>query len=1183
MNTHSKINLLRVLAVLLLPFSVVTSAHAQKPVLEFESGHLETIRVLAVSPGDRYLASAGSDRKIILWDLAAGRQLYSLRGHSGWIFTLAFSPDGETLVSGGSDGVVKFWSVAEGREQGELSLRRGDTYVAFSPSGDTLAIACANKLIGLWDVRARRMKRELPGHEFPVTKVHFVDEKRLLSSDVSGVVKLWDLTAMRSEVVARCSEPFLTFTYGHGLLAVATRVSITLSELATKKPRGTIPMEEALGQNASTFISKNEFAYLTSGRLNIWGVEAGKEVRHFETPDGTSGEGSDALALYQNNGRIAFSDDDEINLVDLTTKEIKQLKGGFRNVSSVKLSADGKVLLALLGRGLGMWGEMFGRDKDEEYSMIAGLVGKDNIFIPSSKTTVHLTRDDEDKSEPRIALIELSGSRHYLEGHTKPVTSISVNPAGTLLASGSEDGTVRIWDVKKRVTVKTLSENATLVAYSPDGNLLATASAGSVKLWDVKTWTHSVLPGAKDFGHLLFSPDGGTLAALDEHGTRTLTLWDVLTRRHLRSVVVDPERDWRALFTSPGVGFLHRLLNNYLTASGPMAFSRDGTLFACESRDFLTGIYDVRVWKVRTGEELPKLAGHSASVPSLDFSPNGKVLVTGSWDKTIKFWNPYDGKELATLAPLGQENWVIFTPDGHFDTNINLEEVERMHWVMPGDALSPLPLDIFMRDYFEPKLLERILVGVALKPLRDISTLNRTQPEVIIKEVIPDGVATARVTVEVANAVSRKQFDAWGRALESGVYDVRLFRDGQLVGGSTVEGALETYNKATGEINQAAEQGGAELRFWQQTHRVRLDGEGRATIVFNRVRLPRDGKTKEVDFSAYAFNNDRVKSSTARKTYALPPAVGGPHKGRAYVITVGVNLYENPDFNLSYATNDARLMQEALTSRLKATGNYEEVVPVSLISDATRADATKANFRSVLRALSGRGTREELRGIPNADMLKAATPDDLVLILYSGHGFTGPKGLFYLIPYDTGEGRGEGVTARLQQHSISSDELGLWLREVDAGHMALIVDACHSAAAVESEEFKPGPLGSRGLGQLAYDKGMLILTATQADNVAHEGNRIRQGLLSYVLVREGLEEMKADSEPADGALTLREWLRYSITGVPRLFDEIIAGKKVRDVTRDDAPRARANPQQPSLFDFARRRGDVTLAKGTARR
>ncbi len=1103
MNIHCQTNLLQMLAALLLLVFAVASARAQKPVLEFESGHLETIRALAVSPDDKHLASAGSDRRIIVWDLAARKHLYSLRGHAEWIFTLAFSPNGKLLVSGSSDGVVKVWNVAEGNEEQQISLPLGNTFVAFSPDGSTLAIACHDASVRLWDVPTRKMKGELPGHTSPVSKVAFVDDKRLLSS-------------------------------------------------------GT---------------------------------------------DGPSGTGSDAVAAFKSGDLIAFSDGDDINLVNMATKQIRQLKGGYRNVWAVAFSPNGKSLFAHLSGELGIWGNRTGLRDKEAHSMMASLASKDNAFVSSANVLAHLERNEEGFADPKIVLMDVTGSNPpgYLEGHTKPVKAIAANPEGTHLASSSEDGTIKIWDVNNRVAIKTLDEDADALTYSPDGKLLAAeTSAGDIKLWDVKTWTHRVIPVRARVRHLLFSPDSKVLATLGGAAfgvseLRTLTLWDVLTGQQLHSLVTDAKPRSRPGESLQGLVELFRDIVGYETAAGPMAFSKDSSLIACEGRDGSTGNHEIKIWKVQTGEEIHKLAGHYSSIPALDFSPNGRVLASGSRDKTVKFWNPHTGEELATLAPVSEEDWVIFTPDGRFDTNTSLDNVERMHWVMPGDALSPLSLDIFMRDYFEPKLLERILAGAALKPIRDISTLNRTQPLVAVREVKPDGAGTVEVTVEVANAVSGKQFDSRGRALESGVYDVRLFRDGQMVDNSTPEAALEAYVKTTGDLNPTAGFSEAELREWQKAHRVQLDRNGRATLLFRNVRLPQDGKTKEVVFSAYAFNNDRVKSSTARSTYALPPATGRPRKGRAYVVTVGVNLYENPDFNLSFAANDARQMQQALTSRLTATGQYEEVVPLSLISDSlrgadgapkTQTDATKANIRAALRALAGKGgvSPSELSGILNAERLRTATPDDLVLILFAGHGFTGPKGDFYLVPYDMGEGVGKGVTAQLQQRSISSDEISLWLRDVDAGHLALIVDACHSASAVESAEFKPGPMGSRGLGQLAYDKGMLILTATQADNVAREGGRIKQGWLSHVLVSEGLEEMKADFEPADGAVTLREWLRYSVVGVPQLFDKIIAGEAPafdRDVFVDDAGRLHNNQQQPSLFDFDRRADTVKLVSGPA--
>ncbi len=177
----------------------------------------------------------------------------------------------------------------------------------------------------------------------------------------------------------------------------------------------------------------------------------------------------------------------------------------------------------------------------------------------------------------------------------------------------------------------------------------------------------------------------------------------------------------------------------------------------------------------------------------------------------------------------------------------------------------------------------------------------------------------------------------------------------------------------------------------------------------------------------------------------------------------------------------------------------------------------------------------------------------------------------------------------------------------------MIVDECQSAAAVEGEAFLPGPMGSRGLGQLAYDKGMRILAATQADNAALEHGLIRQGLLTYALVRDGIELGRADFKPEDKTITLGEWLEYARDRVPQLFAEVRIGQvrssgsgatdvpKVVLLPEKNAPSSRAGAtrlflqgkpiggsgkltlaeeqiQQPALFDYARKRRDVVLLR-----
>jgi uncharacterized caspase-like protein len=175
--------------------------------------------------------------------------------------------------------------------------------------------------------------------------------------------------------------------------------------------------------------------------------------------------------------------------------------------------------------------------------------------------------------------------------------------------------------------------------------------------------------------------------------------------------------------------------------------------------------------------------------------------------------------------------------------------------------------------------------------------------------------------------------------------------------------------------------------------------------------------------------------------------------------------------------------------------------------------------------------------------------------------------------------------------------------------MTLIVDACYSTAAIEGSGFKPGAMGSRGLGQLSYDKRMRILTATQADNVARElpstadGRPIKHGLLSYALLEDGLAANKADFKPQDKTILLDEWLEYAVADVAKQFanqPKPETESEAKTNIRHDRPRLvllkrelsdpdacgstptqgtpRTQEQQPSLFDFTRRKHEVALVR-----
>ena len=194
--------------------------------------------------------------------------------------------------------------------------------------------------------------------------------------------------------------------------------------------------------------------------------------------------------------------------------------------------------------------------------------------------------------------------------------------------------------------------------------------------------------------------------------------------------------------------------------------------------------------------------------------------------------------------------------------------------------------------------------------------------------------------------------------MKTGVHDLRLYRNGQLVGQWPEAGKL-TYKS----LNTTSKE---ELRAWRKATEIQLDKSGKATKTFT-VRLPRREDLKEVAFTAYAFNLDRVKSETARQTYMVPAQLKTV-KGRAYLITVGVSGNQDMDWQLSFAAEDAKLIQKSLGKRLEAGKRYETVVPVCLVTTPAGSSdpeaqelcrgsviqPTKENIKTVLDILAGR-------------------------------------------------------------------------------------------------------------------------------------------------------------------------------------------------------------------------------------
>ena len=237
-----------------------------------------------------------------------------------------------------------------------------------------------------------------------------------------------------------------------------------------------------------------------------------------------------------------------------------------------------------------------------------------------------------------FGLAEMSPYRiATLEGHTDGVRSVAFSSEGTL-ASGSRDGTARLWNIETRRQEARLQQGShdarvSSVAFSPEGNILAAVST-STGLWDVVTKRR--IANFRGGGHpysAAFSPDG-TLALGLWNGE--IELWNLETQRQIA------------------------VLKGHSAWVRTVAFSQDGILLASGSND---GI--IRLWGVAARDQIATLKGHIHGVGSVSFSPDGALIASGSEDGTVKLWEVATRQNIATLE--GHTHWVnavCFLPDG---------------------------------------------------------------------------------------------------------------------------------------------------------------------------------------------------------------------------------------------------------------------------------------------------------------------------------------------------------------------------------------------------------------------------------------------------------------------------------------------------------------------------------------
>jgi WD40 repeat protein/serine/threonine protein kinase len=576
------------------------------------------VHAIAFSPDGTRIFTGTAEGNTRVWDAHSGRELLTLRGHTGPITAVACSSDKAFVATASRDGTARVREYLSGKPILELrGHKKSVNALCFDPNSGRVATASDDQTACLWDARSGELLLTLRPEDGALNTVGFSpDGKALITGSSGNRVQVWNALS------------------GDRLCAFATRAAVRAVALspdgaclaAATADGGTSVWEWRSGQQLFTIrgpAAANSLAY-SPDAMRLATAYADGTVQVCDAKSGTESttlrghlSSVDAIAFGPEGMRLATGSWDETARVwDLSTDTTGfSIRGHSGPLSTAIFSADGsRLVTGSRDKTARVWDSRTGR-------LLLVLPHRGTVFSAACSADGDRLATGSQDSLARIWDAHTGTELLTLAGHGASVESVEFSPDGTRLATGSDDSTARIWDLRKATQLLALKGHSgpvRAVAYSPDGTRLATASDDwTVRIWDAVTGEQLLVLA----GHtavvdaVVFSRDGSRLASAS--WDRTARLWDARTGAEIM------------------------VFNGHSNALTDVSFDPSGSRLA-------TGSWDktARVWDVATGQELVVIRGHSDKVSSAVFSPDGTLLATASHDRSARIWDSRTGIEL---------------------------------------------------------------------------------------------------------------------------------------------------------------------------------------------------------------------------------------------------------------------------------------------------------------------------------------------------------------------------------------------------------------------------------------------------------------------------------------------------------------------------------------------------------
>jgi RNA polymerase sigma factor (sigma-70 family) len=629
----------------------------EKPALPQQN----TLAACALAPDGKTLAmTMRYEGTIRLVDAATAKEIRRFEGHprgngTRSVTRIDFSADGKMLASVATDGTLRLWEVASGKE--------------------------IRKLSG-WDA-VKQIPVGLLGDIHPWVK--FSPDGKMLVSKDGGNVRLWEVASgkeIRRLLDVRAAGGIGLVPQGNpqgqgGMPANGPAPGVPRN--AAFSPDGKIV---AVGFGSGVEVGYPNPDHLSKASVCLWETLTGKLIREIVvkaevravafSPDGKTLAA--AISDYRKPDYL-------IHLYDWTTgKKIGELVGHSRDVCSLAFAPDGKTLASAARDGtIRLWDPATGKDlrPDDGNQASAGTIavspdGKTVATAGLDNNTIVLWEATTGKVIRRIAAPPPAkpDALPRFALYKERVWSLAFSPDGKMLASGSGDTSIYLWNPATGQQIRRLDGHkhwVRSVAFSADGKLLASGSEDkTVALWDPATGQRLRQLAGHDHGvrSVALSRDGKVLASGSEH---LVLLWDPATGKPI------PHQAGKLAFDAIS-----------------MAFSPDGKYVAVGGGH---GSFETHVIELATGKEIGRCP-HKDGIWSVAFSPDGKMVASVGHDHKVFVLDVATGKLIHGFDPQqGPLFAVAFSPDsktlfsGGEDTTVLLWDVDHLR--RAGEQAEP--------------------------------------------------------------------------------------------------------------------------------------------------------------------------------------------------------------------------------------------------------------------------------------------------------------------------------------------------------------------------------------------------------------------------------------------------------------------------------------------------------------